>query len=108
MDTSTQKNYGIGDISLRLNVPAYTLRYWEKEFKEFLNPQRSNGRRRIYGDYELSLLKRIRTLLWDEKYSIAGARQKLRGLLVDGKESEKQEILSKIVDFIKTNNIVTL
>ncbi len=97
----------IGDVAQLLDVPTHTLRYWEKEFGKFLHPERSFGRQRKYLEYDINLLKRIKRMLREEKYSIAGAKQKLSSALLDEKETGKQEMLLKIMDFIQSNNLVT-
>jgi DNA-binding transcriptional MerR regulator len=74
------KNQGlvsIGEAAALLDVPVHTIRYWEKEFGAFLKPLRTPGSHRLYGSEDLALLKRIRRMLRDDKYSIAGTRQKL-------------------------------
>ena len=99
MTTFTQ-TYSIGDVAELLGVQAYTIRYWEKEFSAFLNPPRCKGGHRRYGDYEVDLLKRIIFMLKEEKYSIAGARQKLQSLLLDQKCSQEENVLAKLFDFL--------
>ena len=74
------KNQGvmsIGEASVLLEVPVHTIRYWEKEFDQILKPPRTPGSHRFFGPKELSVLKCIKKMLWHEKYSIAGTRQKL-------------------------------
>jgi DNA-binding transcriptional MerR regulator len=73
------KNQGfmsIGEASALLDVPVHTIRYWEKEFDLVLKPPRTAGSHRFFGPKELSVLKCIKKMLWEEKYSIAGTRQK--------------------------------
>jgi DNA-binding transcriptional MerR regulator len=73
------KNQGfmsIGEASALLEVPVHTIRYWEKEFEIVLKPPRTPGSHRFFGPKELSVLKCIKKMLWEEKYSIAGTRQK--------------------------------
>jgi DNA-binding transcriptional MerR regulator len=85
----------IGNVAEQISVPAHTIRYWEKEFSEFLRPQRGNGSRRKFGEYEVELLLRIKKMVWEEKYSIAGARQKLRNILI-GKNASEEDFESLI------------
>jgi len=105
---SKTHNLSIGEVAQLLEMPTHTIRYWEKEFGEFLRPERSLGKQRKYSEYDLNLLKRIKRMLRDEKYSIAGAKQKLQSVLIEDKPSGEQEILQKLMEFIKTNNLVTL
>lgn len=67
----------IRDAARIIGVPAHTIRYWEKEFSEFLNPPRTTGKQRRYGDLHLERLKVIFHLLKEQGYSIAGARRTL-------------------------------
>ncbi|MDD5090367.1 MAG: MerR family transcriptional regulator [Candidatus Wallbacteria bacterium] len=69
----------INEITEILSVPASTVRFWESEFKEFLHPSRDSRNRRLYSKNDLSTLRWIRQLLDTEKYTLAGARQKLNG-----------------------------
>lgn len=93
----------IGDVSRTIDVPTHTIRYWEKEFFEFLHPQRGNGSRRKYGEYDVELLIRIKKMVWEEKYSIAGARQKLKNILI-GKDTVAQDnTLLSMMEIMKAN-----
>lgn len=74
--------YTISAVATMIGVPAHTIRYWEKEFSAFLSPLRPNGGHRRYGSDELAVIMRIKSMLKDEKYSIAGARQKLQNQFV--------------------------
>lgn len=84
------KGLGIGDVSKMCKVPAYTIRFWEKEFQDYLAPLRTQGRQRRYSDTHLSQILRIKKLLWEDRFSIQGAKRLLKGtgiapLLLDGK-----------------------
>ncbi len=67
----------IGDVSKILGVPTHTIRYWEKEFPNFLIPPRTLGKQRRYGTEQLVKLRKIYTMLKEEGYSIAGAKRLL-------------------------------
>jgi DNA-binding transcriptional MerR regulator len=97
--TMTQ-TYSIGDVAELLDVQPYTIRYWEKEFSAFLKPARCKGGHRRYGSYDVDVLKRIKSMLKDDKYSIAGARQKLQGLLLGKSSGDRELILAKLVEFL--------
>jgi DNA-binding transcriptional MerR regulator len=58
-------------------VEVYTLRYWEKEFEEFLDPERTEGGQRRYRPGDIQTVFTIKRLLRDEMFSIAGARKHL-------------------------------
>jgi len=67
----------IGEVSELTGVPIHTLRYWESEFDGYFSPLRTSGRQRRYDEEAVSRVLEIKTLLKEEKYSIAGARQVL-------------------------------
>lgn len=69
--------YSIGEVSDMVDQEPHVLRYWEQEF-DILNPQKNRAGRRIYTEDDVSTIERIRHLLKDEKYTIAGARQAIR------------------------------
>jgi DNA-binding transcriptional MerR regulator len=68
--------YKIGEVCEIVGVPAHVLRYWETEFST-LTPPKSRGGQRTYRPADIELLLRIRKLLYDEGFTIAGARKKL-------------------------------
>ena len=103
-----EKYLSIGSTARQIGVPPYTIRYWEKEFSEFLHPKRSSGKQRQYSTYEIDLLKKIKTMLKVEKYSIAGARQKLRIQLTGSDDQEKQNMLLAIAKLITDSNLIDL
>jgi DNA-binding transcriptional MerR regulator len=67
----------IGEVADLTGVPIHTLRYWEGEFIDYFRPQRTTGRQRRYDEDSVRRVLEIKSLLKDEKYSIAGARQVL-------------------------------
>ena len=67
----------IGEVSAITDVPIHTLRYWEGEFNGFFRPLRTSGRQRRYDEDTVQRVLEIKTLLKEEKYSIAGAKQVL-------------------------------
>lgn len=71
------KFYKIGEISKLLGLPASTLRYWETEFNQ-LRPTKSSGRQRFYTQKHIDLLQKLKTLLYDEKLTIDGVKQRLK------------------------------
>jgi DNA-binding transcriptional MerR regulator len=75
----------IGEVSELTGVPIHTLRYWETEFNGYFSPLRTSGRQRRYNEDAVGRVQEIKTLLKEEKYSIAGARQVLsRKMAQDG------------------------
>lgn len=73
----------IGEACKELDIQPYVLRYWETEFPA-LNPNKSKSGQRVYGEKELATIRRIKELLYDEGYTIAGAKKKLESELAEG------------------------
>lgn len=67
----------IRDAAKIIGVPPHTIRYWEKEFSDFLVAPRTLGKQRRYGDMQLHKLRTIFRMLKEEGYSIAGAKRSL-------------------------------
>jgi DNA-binding transcriptional MerR regulator len=74
-----QNGISIGDVSKICQVPTYTIRYWEKEFRTYLAPDRTTGKQRRYRTNDISRLLEIKKLLWINKFTIEGARMLLDG-----------------------------
>ncbi len=72
--------YKIGEACKKLEIQPYVLRYWETEFP-FLSPNKSKSGQRVYSDREIDVIRRIKELLYEEGYTIAGAKKKLEGEL---------------------------
>src|SRR5688572_23423731 len=68
--------YKIGEACRALDIQPYVLRYWETEFP-VLAPTKSKSGQRVYAEKELDIIRRIKELLYDEGYTIAGAKKKL-------------------------------
>ncbi|MFN7972140.1 MAG: MerR family transcriptional regulator [Acidobacteriota bacterium] len=66
--------YKIGEAAKLLGLPQYVLRYWETEFP-FLRPRKTGSGRRIYSRADIELLRRLRRLLHEERFTIEGARR---------------------------------
>jgi DNA-binding transcriptional MerR regulator len=75
-DIPSKRYFTIGEVSELCGVKAHVLRYWEQEF-EVLAPLKRRGNRRYYQRYEVQLIRHIRELLYDQGFTIAGARTKL-------------------------------
>ena len=68
--------YKIGEVSRITGVEAYVLRYWETEFP-FLKPRKSSSGQRVYVKKDIELISQIKTLLYNERYTIEGVRKRL-------------------------------
>ena len=71
-----KRYFTIGEVSELCLVKPYVLRYWEQEFVQ-LKPMKRRGNRRYYQHHEVLLIRRIRELLYEEGFTISGARQRL-------------------------------
>ena len=67
----------ISEVSVQLDVPAHVLRFWESKFS-VLKPLKRSGGRRYYRAEDIQLLKSIKSLLYDEGYTIKGAQNSLK------------------------------
>ncbi len=85
--------YSIGEVSDRIGYEPHVLRYWEKEF-EVLSPNKDRAGRRRYTEEDVAMIERIRYLLKDEKYTIAGARQAIERS--ERKEKKRAQISSQL------------
>jgi DNA-binding transcriptional MerR regulator len=79
--------FKIGEVSQFIKIEPYVLRYWEQEFG-FFKPQKNNANHRIYSKQDVLILERIRQLLYEEKYTIDGARKKIKAELAEGENRE--------------------
>jgi len=68
--------YRIGEVEALTEVPAYVLRYWESEFR-LLRPKKNPAGQRLYRRRDLDLVLRIKTLLYDERLTLEGAKKRL-------------------------------
>ncbi|EAS46166.1 transcriptional regulator, MerR family protein [marine gamma proteobacterium HTCC2207] len=79
-----KRYFTIGEVSELCEVKPHVLRYWEQEFPS-LNPVKRRGNRRYYQRQDVVLIRQIRSLLYQQGFTIGGARQRLEG------ESSKEE-----------------
>ena len=82
--------YKIGEACKELGIQPYVLRYWETEFPA-LAPSKSRSGQRVYSEKELEIIRRIKQLLYEEGYTIAGAKKKLEAELANGSLGEGDE-----------------
>ena len=79
-----KRYFTIGEVSELCGVKPHVLRYWEQEFTQ-LKPVKRRGNRRYYQHHEVLLIRRIRELLYDQGFTISGARNRLDELVVESK-----------------------
>ena len=72
-----KRYFTIGEVSDLCGVKPHVLRYWEQEFTQ-LRPMKRRGNRRYYQHHEVLMIRRIRDLLYDQGFTISGARNKLQ------------------------------
>ena len=85
-----KRYFTIGEVSELCGVKSHVLRYWEQEFTQ-LKPVKRGGNRRYYQHHEVMLIRRIRQLLYEEGFTISGARSRL------DQSEDKHEEISPIV-----------
>jgi DNA-binding transcriptional MerR regulator len=86
--------FRIGDVAELLGVKTHVLRYWESEFS-IISPQKSNTGHRVYKRSDVEVLVMIRHLLYKERYSIEGAKRRIRELRqAKGLKSFREEVVT--------------
>jgi len=75
--------YRIGEVAKLTDVKPHVLRYWETEFR-WMAPPKSRSKQRLYRKKDIEMVRAIKRLLYEERYTIAGARQQLRELGLSG------------------------
>jgi DNA-binding transcriptional MerR regulator len=75
-----KRYFTIGEVSDLCGVKPHVLRYWEQEFTQ-LRPMKRRGNRRYYQHHEVLMIRRIRDLLYDQGFTISGARNKLQEIV---------------------------
>jgi DNA-binding transcriptional MerR regulator len=77
-DIPDKESYRVGEVSHIVDVDPYVLRYWEKMFPQ-LKPKKDETGQRIYTKSDIDIVLQIKKLLYEERYTIAGAKKKLNG-----------------------------
>lgn len=88
-----KRYFAIGEVSELCQVKPHVLRYWEQEFPQ-LKPVKRRGNRRYYQHEDVVMVRRIRGLLYDQGFTIGGARQRLKDQLRLG--SSLPEVIAKL------------
>jgi DNA-binding transcriptional MerR regulator len=83
-----KRYFTIGEVSELCGVKPHVLRYWEQEFTQ-LKPVKRRGNRRYYQHHEVLLIRRIRELLYDQGFTISGARNRLDELVAEPTKSPR-------------------
>ncbi len=96
-----KRYFTIGEVGDLCGVKPHVLRYWEQEFTQ-LRPMKRRGNRRYYQHHEVLMIRRIRDLLYDQGFTISGARNKMQELLqVERDKKRNGELLLDGVDAVE-------
>ena len=88
-----KRYFTIGEVSDLCGVKPHVLRYWEQEFTQ-LKPVKRRGNRRYYQHHEVLLIRRIRELLYEEGFTISGARNRLDNSITQPEEKSEAAVRS--------------
>ena len=90
-----KRYFTIGEVSELCAVKPHVLRYWEQEFPQ-LKPVKRRGNRRYYQRHDVIMIRQIRGLLYEEGFTIGGARQKLSGDGAKEDSNQSQQIVRQL------------
>ncbi len=100
-----KRYFTIGEVAELCDVKPHVLRYWEQEFPQ-LKPVKRRGNRRYYQRHDVLLIRQIRSLLYDEGFTIGGARQRLEGESAKDDINQSQQIIRQTL--IELEELLTL
>ncbi len=99
-----KRYFTIGEVSDLCGVKPHVLRYWEQEFTQ-LRPMKRRGNRRYYQHHEVLMIRRIRDLLYDQGFTISGARNKLQEIVqVERDKRRNGEVMLEGVDVMEAGD----
>jgi DNA-binding transcriptional MerR regulator len=99
-----KRYFTIGEVSDLCGVKPHVLRYWEQEFTQ-LRPMKRRGNRRYYQHHEVLMIRRIRDLLYDQGFTISGARNKLQELVQHERDKRRAgEVMLEGVEVIEVED----
>ena len=87
--------FKIGEVGKIAELPTYVLRFWETEFQK-INPKRTSSGQRLYSKNDVELILQIKHLLYEKKFTIQGAKQRLKSTTHEKKEKSSSDILDDI------------
>ncbi len=90
-----KRYFTIGEVSDLCDVKAHVLRYWEQEFQQ-IKPVKRRGNRRYYQRQDVIMIRQIRSLLYDDGFTIGGARQWLAGRAAKDDNNQSQQIIRQV------------
>lgn len=98
-----KRYFTIGEVGDLCGVKPHVLRYWEQEFTQ-LRPMKRRGNRRYYQHHEVLMIRRIRDLLYDQGFTISGARNKMQELLQGERDKKRNgEVMLEGVDILEVD-----
>jgi DNA-binding transcriptional MerR regulator len=98
-----KRYFTIGEVGDLCGVKPHVLRYWEQEFTQ-LRPMKRRGNRRYYQHHEVLMIRRIRDLLYDQGFTISGARNKMQELLQNERDKKRNgEIMLDGVEVLEVD-----
>jgi DNA-binding transcriptional MerR regulator len=92
-----KRYFTIGEVGELCGVKPHVLRYWEQEFTQ-LRPVKRRGNRRYYQHHEVLMIRRIRDLLYEQGFTISGARNKMQELAQSQKGYRKEQLATTDID----------
>ena len=90
-----KRYFTIGEVSELCQVKPHVLRYWEQEFPN-LKPVKRRGNRRYYQRHDVLMIRQIRSLLYDQGFTITGARQRLEGQQARTEANMSNQIIRQV------------
>jgi len=91
-----KRYFTIGEVSDLCAVKPHVLRYWEQEFSQ-LKPVKRRGNRRYYQRQDVIMIRQIRSLLYDQGYTIGGARQNMEGDVGKDDSSKSSQLVKQMI-----------
>lgn len=99
-----KRYFTIGEVGDLCGVKPHVLRYWEQEFTQ-LRPMKRRGNRRYYQHHEVLMIRRIRDLLYDQGFTISGARNKMQEIVQAERDKKRNgEVLLDGVEVIEISD----
>ena len=98
-----KRYFTIGEVGDLCGVKPHVLRYWEQEFTQ-LRPMKRRGNRRYYQHHEVLMIRRIRDLLYDQGFTISGARNKMQEVLQAERDKKRNgEVLLEGMEVVEVD-----
>ncbi len=99
-----KRYFTIGEVGDLCGVKPHVLRYWEQEFTQ-LRPMKRRGNRRYYQHHEVLMIRRIRDLLYDQGFTISGARNKMQEIIQAERDKKRNgEVMLDGVDVVELSD----